>query len=242
MKCIAFAGMVIASLSCSLAAHADVVLSGTRIVFNQSAQEKTIRAQNEGKNPLLLQSWLDDGRENANPQELKLPFVVTPPVGRLDPNHEQTLKITSLGGALPADHESIFYLNILEIPPKPTDKQAESKNLLQLTFRTRIKMFYRPTALTDKGALDAISHVQWTTNGKTITARNDTPYYVSFSNCSLIVGGSKHKVNTEMLAPNSSHDFSVNGVSNVSPGTHIEWSALNDFGSVVHKDGQLTSH
>jgi hypothetical protein len=35
--------------------------------------------------PLLVQTWLDDGRDDVNPQELKLPFVITPPVSRIDP-------------------------------------------------------------------------------------------------------------------------------------------------------------
>ncbi len=69
----------------SFRASADIVISGTRIVYQQSQKDVIVSLDNRGKKPLLVQSWLDDGRDDTNPQELKLPFIITPPVSRIDP-------------------------------------------------------------------------------------------------------------------------------------------------------------
>lgn len=48
--------------------------------------------------------------------------------------------------SLPKDRESVFYLNIFDIPTKLENKQ--DKNVLQLAIKSRIKLFYRPKELT----------------------------------------------------------------------------------------------
>lgn len=103
----------------ALPVNAGVVLSSTRVIYEQSLHEKTIKAVNRGSSPVLIQTWIDDGRENTPPDQLNVPFMVTPPVGRLDPKHEQIIKITALNGNLPKDRESVYWLNVMEIPAKP---------------------------------------------------------------------------------------------------------------------------
>jgi chaperone protein EcpD len=66
-------------------ASADIVISGTRVIYPASAKDVTVTMDNRGTRPLLVQTWLDDGRDTTNPQELKLPFIVTPPVSRVEP-------------------------------------------------------------------------------------------------------------------------------------------------------------
>lgn len=91
----------------SFQACADVVISGTRIVYQQSMKDVIVNLDNRGKNPLLLQIWLDDGSPNVNPQELKLPFVITPPISRIDPGKGQSVRVTYLQQPLPQDRESL---------------------------------------------------------------------------------------------------------------------------------------
>jgi chaperone protein EcpD len=33
---------------------------------------------NQGQQPLLVQSWLDDGHEDVDPQTLNVPFIASP--------------------------------------------------------------------------------------------------------------------------------------------------------------------
>lgn len=140
--------------------NADIVISGTRIVYPASSKDVIVNLDNRGNKPLLVQTWLDDGRDGVDPQELKLPFVITPPVSRIDPQKGQSLRITYMGSALPQDRESLFWFNVLEIPPKSKAKEGESLNQLQLAFRTRIKLFFRPDGL--KGTPgDAAANLKW---------------------------------------------------------------------------------
>lgn len=88
--------------------NADIVISGTRIVYPASSKDVIVNLDNRGNKPLLVQTWLDDGRDGVDPQELKLPFVITPPVSRIDPQKGQSLRITYMGSALPQDRESLF--------------------------------------------------------------------------------------------------------------------------------------
>ena len=64
-------------------ASADIVISGTRIIYPQSSKDVVVNLDNHGTKPLLVQTWLDDGRDGVNPEELKLPFIITPPVSPL---------------------------------------------------------------------------------------------------------------------------------------------------------------
>ncbi len=142
----------------SFQACADIVISGTRIIYPQSSKDVVVGLENRGNKPLLVQTWLDDGRDDVNPQELKLPFVITPPVSRIDPKKGQSLRITYMGKSLPQDRETLYWFNVLEIPPKSKAANGENLNQLQLAFRTRIKFIFRPDGL--KGnPLDAAANV-----------------------------------------------------------------------------------
>lgn len=44
-------------------ASADIVISGTRIVYPESSKDVIVNLDNRGAKPLLVQSWLDDGRD-----------------------------------------------------------------------------------------------------------------------------------------------------------------------------------
>ncbi|WP_348253599.1 fimbria/pilus periplasmic chaperone, partial [Salmonella enterica] len=78
--------------------------------------------------------------DGVDQQELKVTFVITPQVSRIDPQKGQWLRITYMGTTLPQDRESLFWFTVLEIPPKSKAKQGESLNQLHLAFRTRIKL------------------------------------------------------------------------------------------------------
>ena len=74
--------------------------------------------KNEGKAPYVVQAWLDAG-EGKN----KTPFLTTPPLSRLDPGMENILRIMRVSSnELPADRESVFWLNVKEIPRRPKAK------------------------------------------------------------------------------------------------------------------------
>lgn len=226
----------------AVCARADIVLSGTRIIYNADQKDITLRMENKGSRPLLVQTWIDTGSENADPSTIAVPFTVTPPVSRIDGKRGQTVKITWNGSqTLPSDRESVFWFNALEVPPKVSDAEAKGKNILQLAFRTRIKLFYRPSNLTGS-APDAPEQLKWhlqSSAGKVVLlATNPTPFHVSFSGISLIAGGKKYAVENGMATPKGSSEFIVNGLSTLPTGSRVEYSAINDFGGAI--DGKVT--
>lgn len=221
--------------------NADIVISGTRIVYPQSSKDVIVNLDNRGNKPLLVQTWLDDGRDCVNPQELKLPFVITPPVSRIDPQKGQSLRITYMGSALPQDRESLFWFNVLEIPPKSKAKEGESLNQLQLAFRTRIKLFFRPDGL--KGTPgDAATNLKWSQKkeGNTLSlfAQNDSPYNVSVSNVKLKMGGKEYTVDSKSVLPFSGVSMPVKGLSNNISGTVI-YNTINDNGGTDKREAKI---
>lgn len=213
----------------ALNASADIVISGTRVIYPESAQDVTVSMDNRGTKPLLVQTWLDDGRDSTNPQELKLPFIVTPPVSRVEPKKGQTVRITRLGDTLPKDKESLFWFNVLEVPPKA--KESDGQSMLQLAFRTRIKLFFRPKGLKGEPG-DAAKNLKWTQNAPgALTARNDSPYFVSLSSATVNAGGKNYDIETHYIAPFSNQTMSVKNYT-AAKNNKITWNAINDFGGI----------
>ena len=53
-----------------------------------------------------------------------MPFLL-PPVARITGNSGQQLRIKKLANKLPANKESLFYLNVLDIPPNTPEVRGE---------------------------------------------------------------------------------------------------------------------
>lgn len=116
------AASAVAIALCAGTAHAGLIAQGTRVVFPASEREVTLRVSNTSGTPVLAQAWIDDGRQDVPPEELQVPFSVTPAVTRVDPNGGAVLRIAYLKAPLPTDRESLFWLNILEVPPRTKTK------------------------------------------------------------------------------------------------------------------------
>ncbi|MET3553980.1 fimbria/pilus periplasmic chaperone [Burkholderia sp. 567] len=139
-------------------ADASVVIAGTRVIFPSTEREVTIQLTNDSKRPALVQAWLDDGDSRALPENIDVPFTLTPSMFRMEAGNGQTLRLVHTGEPLPADRESLFWLNVLEVPPKAS--ATENSNRIQLAFRSRIKLMYRPAGLAGN-ADDAPMQVDW---------------------------------------------------------------------------------
>lgn len=222
-----------AAISFSYSSVASIVINATRVIYPSDAKEALIKMVNQGQQPLLVQSWLDDGHEDVDPQTLNVPFIATPPVSRVDPKQGLTVRLNWDGQALPADRESVYWFNALEIPGK--NKDAAKSNQLQIALKTRIKVFYRPASLPGS-ADDAIQHLKWSlaNQGKQIwaTAKNDSPYFVSLVGANITSRGKKYKIEPDMVAPFSSASYEVKTLT-TSRLESVSWTAVNDYGANV---------
>ncbi|MDR2227367.1 MAG: fimbria/pilus periplasmic chaperone, partial [Providencia sp.] len=189
----------------SFSSSASVVISGTRVIYPEKEREVTVKLSNEGRSPVLVQSWLDRGDVDSKPENINVPFLLTPPINRINPEKSQTLRISYSGGDLPSDRESVYWLNVLEIPQTKSDA---AQNRLQVAFRSRIKFFYRPEGL--KGnATEAAKGLSWSARNGHLLVNNQSPFYVSLVSITASYAGKKTVIDGEMIAPFSSKEFAA---------------------------------
>lgn len=211
------------------AAFASIQINTTRVIYHGTEKDVSIQIMNPGKYPVLLQSWTDDGHQDIKPDAMRTPFILTPPLTRVNADAGQTLRLSYTGAPLPQDRESVYWLNVLEIPPVG----EKGNNQVQVAFRSRIKLFFRPEALNDKGAQAAISQLRWRGEGNNITLSNPSAYYVSAVGITLTHGSKKTTVPADMLAPHSSINIKLpSGVVSDSADS-LTVDAINDYGSSV---------
>jgi chaperone protein EcpD len=157
----------------------------------------------------------------------------------MEPDKSQTLRMTYTGETLPLDRESLFWLNVLDVPPMPVKAPSGQQNYLQIAIRSRIKIFFRPTGLSGT-ANEAADHIKWTvvksTAGKTyrLRASNPASFHVSFGRVALTVAGRKYEAEAGMIAPGKMADFKLKGLTLIPSGkVTIRYETLNDFGGIV---------
>ena len=221
----------------SFSASAAMTISGTRIIFPGGEKEVSVRTNNKGDHPPLVQVWVDDGKVTGDVNSMKVPFIVTPPVYRVEPGKGQTVRVIYNGMSLPQDRESLYWFNMLEIPPVQADN-AENKNRLELAFRTRIKIIYRPSSLGYSG-VGKLKDVTWQTIdnpkfGHGIKVSNPTAYYMNFDGGSFTANGKRWNIDLDMLAPLESKEFYAKpAMPSGSAITDGEVRIINDFGAAM---------
>lgn len=216
-------------------ASAEVMITGTRVIYDEKQREAVVKVSNTGNMPVLLQAWIDTGDANARPATIKVPFNVTPPVIRLDPKRDQTIRLFRTGSGLAADRETLFWFNLLEIPPKPSQSAAGDDNKLQLAFRTRIKMFYRPEGLA-MSSEQAIKNLTFSMKGHQLVIKNTSPYYITLRHLALRstkegpILVSLSKLNNKMVSPFGELSLPVSPKELINSMTQVSYSIINDQG------------
>lgn len=223
------------ALSCEQAA-AGVVVETTRVVYPSAKREVSVNMRNVGERPSLVQIWIDAGDPSLRPGNADVPFAMTPPLFRLDPAKAQTLRVIYTQEALPRDRETIFWLNVLDIPPRASGADAPA-NRLETAFRHRLKLFFRPSGLPGSPD-DAAASVTWSitsgTEGLILEARNPTPFFVSFAKVQVMSGGNASESEPGMLAPFASQQFKMPGRSELPSGQiPVQYRFVNDFGAII---------
>ncbi|MBC9904190.1 molecular chaperone [Achromobacter xylosoxidans] len=229
----------------ALQAQASVVIASTRVIYPAQEREVTIKLSNDGRTPALIQSWLDDGNITDAPEKLKVPFMLTPAIFRVDPGKGQTLRLIHTKEAMVQDKESLYWLNVLEVPPKA--QAGEDANRLQIAFRTRIKVMYRPQGLPGL-AEEAPAQLRWEVapaaagKGYALKASNPTPYVVNLGKVSLQSGGQSFDAGAGYVKPGESALFPIAGMTSApAAGAQVKFNSINDWGANVEGSQPLTS-
>ncbi|AOI68785.1 molecular chaperone [Burkholderia ubonensis] len=220
----------------SAASHAGIQVGGTRVIFDAKAHSRdtSVAVRNKGETPYVIQTFVDDG----NGVTRRMPFTVTPPTFRLDGGKEQLVGVRYVqrGKGLPQDVESVYWLNVKEIPP--TDKSKADVNTLKIAVLTRIKLFYRPAGLAGM-AVDAPSQLKWSVvsspigQGAALKVSNPTPYHVTFSTLD-VQGAQNESINVDMVNPRSDLIIPIPSRAVPKVGTvKFSYTTINDYGAVT---------
>lgn len=212
-------------------ASASVVMTGTRIIFPSSAKEKTLQFTNTDAVPYLMQVTLTPNEESGvtGKENQATPFIVSPAIFRIEAHSGQSVRLNWIGGQLPADRESLFYLTFHQIPA--TSKTESDKNKLVLAVSSKVKLFYRPVTLDgprDNPAKNITAHI----NNQQLILDNPTGYYISIKTISLNAGNN-HPALAEgiMIAPKSTLTLSGKNLSAAKKEQQIKIITINDYGT-----------
>ena len=214
-------------------AHAGILIDATRVIYPAGKREVTLALTSKAADPRLIQTWIDSGEEDTPPEAISAPFIIIPPIFRLNPNQGQSLRIIHTGGALPQDRESVFWLNVLEIPPKP---DARSDHI-QLTVRSRLKIFYRPAGLPGSPN-EAVKQLRWRRVNNALECENPSAFNVSFNHVGLKSADASGSDRQSGMCPARGKRTFVLPVTPVS--NRVFFTTIDDHGGLSHHEANLS--
>lgn len=177
------------SLMVSSQAMAAFMLNGTRFIYEEGKKNISFEVTNQADATFGGQVWVDNTTQGSD----AVYMVPAPPFFKVAAKEKQIIRLMKTDSALPADRESLFWLNVQEIPPKPKATEGSS---LAVAVNTRVKLIYRPKSLVD-GRKDAEKALQVETRGGSSWLKNPTPYW--FAVTDLKVNGQEVKLSDKVL-------------------------------------------
>lgn len=239
--------LIVATLAVAMSlaasrADAGVVISGTRVVFPAEKREVSVRLENTAEIPSLVQTWIDNGEGKADAASAaKVPFLIRPPIFRIDGGRSQVLRLVHSGEPMPQDRESLYYFNVLDVPANKASASAGAAPEIRLIVRTQLKLFYRPKGLTREGALQAPKKLKWSVarndQGWALQVDNPTAYHVAIAE---ITAGSNSKVAADVAPPFATTSYRLTQAQYNALGTQVTFSYTNDHGALHEVKAPLT--
>lgn len=165
-----------------------IKLQSTRVIYpGESHNGITFTVTNNTAKPFLLQSrvipWQADEQDNVSGnQSGGVPFIVLPPLQRLEASDSLTLRIRLTRNTLPKDRESVFILSLKTIPGQ--EKNTDSASLT-LAMQNNLKLFYRPEGMPEYDVSEFAREIRFISQSGELKVINPTPYYLTFRSLSV---------------------------------------------------------
>ena len=173
--------------------YAAVQALATRIVYSGENAAATLSIRNNADQAYMLQTWLSDAQAQNSKN---LPLIVVPPLLKIDAGKESVLRFMYSGQGLPTDKESLFWIHLQEIPPKP-----KQENVLQLAIHSRIKLFYRPKSI-QITMDDAVKQLIWHQEGQQLKLTNPSQLHITIGVLKFSDSEQEFKtLDADMVAP-----------------------------------------
>ncbi|SUD31045.1 gram-negative pili assembly chaperone, N-terminal domain protein [Pseudomonas fluorescens] len=213
--------LVAALLALTPCAQATLKVEGTRLIYFGQYKEASINIVNQSSGERVVQSWVTREDDDAT---LPVPFAVVQPLVRLDAQQHHLLRILYAGEGLPSDAESMFLLNVMEIPLKP-----HATDSVQFAVRQRLKLFYRPPGLAGSSS-EAVPQLVWRrAKGPLVTVTNPSAFHLSLVDVQVDSGGQVQALEDYvLLKPGERKVFSTHAP--IIDGSQINFTEITDIG------------
>lgn len=223
LRRLAFGACLAATLS---TAQAALTVSTTRIVFDSDKRSTSVVIANPSPRPYAVQTWINTSKDDT---DTPVPLATSPGLFRLDPSKEQMVQISRLPNTLPEDRETLFYLNVQEIP----EANPDQVNVLNIALRSRLKLFYRPSGLKGRPD-DRAGELKWSVRqqaGKVqLVVDNPTPYHYTFGRLEVTAAGKTEAIQAQaMAAPFAQQAYDLKKVRSTN-GLQLTYTTINDYG------------
>jgi len=239
MKKIVCTLLLIGGLLPAMLVQAGIIASATRVIFREGDNEKSLMLLNTNDYPIVVQTWVDDGDVNAAPEQSTAPFVSLPAVFSMQPKTMKGLRLIYNQQSLPKDRESVFWINLYEIPPtRPVIPPLQPS--VTMAMNTQMKIFYRPKAVVaaEKDAPKPMFTLKKEDNHYVLLCDNPSPVYLSFSRLALRIGQQNYPVQQEsdmMTPPFGSKKYRIDGIvqSGAMSSAMVNAAIIDDQGNAV---------
>lgn len=158
------------------------------------------------------------------------PFVILPPLARLEAGGQYSFRIRQVGGGLPKDRESACIVSVTAIPATnepvvplrraPGGEHAASAEVpasgrtvvnkgpqLQIALRMNMRLFYRPEGIPERDDAVIAGQLRFRAQGDELVVDNPTPYFVHLSEVRLNGKKVKPDVMQGYVRPKDSRQF-----------------------------------
>jgi len=224
---------------------AGLITESSRVIYLEQDISKVVNIKNINYYPVLVQSFIDDGAGDAN--LANAPFMVSPAVMRLNQNELNAITILYTGDNLPSNKESMFWLNLHEIPATNAKDDASNLHKIAITLNTQLKLLYRPASLKPELDIKYLANnikfnLKLIKNNIHITANNLTPYNASIIN--IVLNNNEHLIiskqqdmtlkpfnNKTYIVENIKDASLINELNNNLNNTNITFYINDDYGN-----------
>lgn len=217
----------------SQTAQSAFVLNSTRYIYTEANNSIPIEVSNRSDRKYGGQVTVYLDGTDPDKVTTETPVVLpSPPVFKSGPKSKQRINLRMINKeALPRDRESLFWLNVLEIPMSDRASGA-SGNSIALAMNIKVKLLYRPDSISEKRQ-GAESKIVYRASDSKLTLVNKSPFYFAISQ--LEIGGKsvypKDEITRSKLQkfpPNSAVDI---GPIQVEKGQDIIITSIDDWGA-----------
>lgn len=219
------------------ATQAQVAIPSTRVVFAARQQSVSVPVVNKGGQPVLIQAWVAGSNPDQPPELSTAPFVLAPPLLRLEPGRSKPVRIQKIAQNAPQDAvEHLYWLNVLAIPAgqgQGEHGQQAEQGQLELAVRSVYKLFYRPDGVgkpddPPRNLSIRVSHGEQ----RQLELTNASAFHVNLGHVfARQADGTEHELDNPMVPPHGAATIALPGSLNGTL-TSVRFAWIDDNGNL----------